>query len=112
MLLVPAIIMSLKSLKASPVETIKKILQKSLRALASLTFLCCVPAVTICHAHRFFGGANKLCSLFCFAIGALGLIIEKPIKNVQLMSFFAPKAIEILFNLIKEKGLMRGMKWH
>jgi hypothetical protein len=50
--------------------------------------------------------------LFCFALGALGLIIEKPSKNVQLMSFFVPKAMEILFNLIKEKGLIRDLKWH
>jgi len=66
----------------------------------------------MCPTQRFFGGINKLCSAFCFAVGALGVIFEKPSKNVQLMSFFAPKAIEIVFNLVKEKALIQDRFWH
>ena len=106
--LLPGILGNMKKLKTDFWPTMKKILIKYARSVAFITFIGAVPAIAMCHVQKLTGQPNRLMAIICFCIGYLGLWLEPVEKHSTYFGYFAPKAIEILFNVFEERGYYKS----
>ena len=101
--LIPNLMSNMKKLKQ--LDTWKMIAKKFIKATLFYGLAACLPSLINCRLGPYFKSMGQLSCLFNWGLGiAIAFAFEAPARHAQLMSFYFPKAMDILFTWLEQNG--------
>ena len=106
--LLPALVQNYKKLLKGNTQKLKKVIKKYIQSVLHLTAIASLPAILYCPRSMLRIGFNRQVDVAIFAVGITASYMLEPVsRHLAYLGFVLPKGVQLLFDLLESKGLVK-----